>query len=137
LLRDEKTSWSCPTEDLPVTLLVDLFVVASVRKLVIQSDKHPPQQIRISYSLSGNKNSFKTLKIVNKELKKGVSYVIDLKTPIRAKYFRLRVTKGNTTSVSLSKIEIYGSPLVTPENLANIEYSKALNTIYEKAKNMV
>lgn len=136
LLTDGKSTWTCLAEELPTILLVDLFVASNVRKIVLQSDEHVPQQIQISYSMTGKKNSFRMLKVIEKSMKRGVPFIIDLKTPVKAKYFRIRVIKG-TKQVSLCKIEIFGSPLITPENLANIEYSKALSTIYEKAKNMV
>jgi hypothetical protein len=132
LLRDGKGVWTCPVTELPVTLLIELFAQSTVRKFVLQSNKDLPQQMNISYSMTGNKNSFKILKIINRhDMKAKVPYVINLKSPIQAKYFKVRILKGknqkDVDNVRLNKIEVYGSPLITPDNLTSV---------YERAKQM-
>jgi len=130
-----KTTWLIDVSS--TTLLVELFASSSVKKIIVQSDSFAPSTITIEYSQNGAKNSFKALKIITRDqLKKKIPFSVELNKNIEAKFLRFKLSTDKQ-KISLSKIEVYGSPLITAENLASIEYSKALSILYKKATEFV
>ncbi|KAL0482328.1 tyrosinase [Acrasis kona] len=124
-----KQVWSVDSKS--TTLIIELFAKSTVKKILVQSDSFSPSAITIEYSANGTKNSFRPLKVVTRDQLRKVPFSIDLNKSVEAKFIRFKIST-DAQKVSLSKIEIYGSPLITLENLSSIEYSKALNTLYKK-----
>jgi hypothetical protein len=140
------TSYTCSSQNIPITLLVELFLICSVRKISIQSDQFVPQHLIVQVSQTGRKNSFKTVKVIQNSMQKQKPFDIEILPPyLNVKFVKLIVKKGRVKkqsensgigsgSFTLKHIHVYGTPVISPENFTHIQKLDAVSSVIQKAK---
>ncbi|KAL9653083.1 hypothetical protein ABK040_006302 [Willaertia magna] len=142
LYRREAKAIHWKEDELPTTLILELFLICNVRKIVLDFDlKALPSSIELLYSVDEKKLNFKRLKILrDNELKRTNPFVIYLTKPLPMKYFKIKLNgfidsseqqkiskegeaKQTKKKCILRSIRLYGSPALSGENLYEL-YNK-------------
>jgi hypothetical protein len=141
----KKRPYVCSADKIPVTLLIELFLVCSIRKIVIQSDQFVPQRLVIQVSETGYSKSFRTVKELNNCMQKGKPLQIEFLPPyFNAKYIKIIVLKGRlkrtrdgketSGSFSLTNIQVFGVPVLNPQNISQFLSNDAFSSVIQKVK---